>query len=369
MASAVVLLLTASCLNNDDPYNAGFFFSRPTNRVTTLYANNVNDSLSFFSYGKWNVTRSATGNMDWLQLNLSKGNGNTYYTLPVTFEQNTTGSGRGVQLNFIDSEHPDDARATLLYWQFATRGDGALGSAADVKAIHGSDSSLIELAYDEQHRPTLLRMTGPDATGSRQLTLAYNDRDSIITVTDNMKVLTSVYGKDYQPQRLIGGGDTIGYYSQYYTNGIPVSATNAFNVEHHTLNGQNTYYAFLLNGQSLQPDSLHCADSLRIATANAEGAVVSKLKLAYSKTDNRCQSVDVNQLVFGVQQCDPYQLLSLFRYARQTSILSETSDEKGNGCVVEVSLNSDRSVSSMTVKQKSGGMVLPDIPLEYTFDY
>ena len=242
-------------------------------------------------------------------------------------------------------------------------------SAADVKAIRGNDGSLIELDYDSQHRPTSLRMTTGADAAVRTLTLAYNDRDSIITVTDNMKVLTAVFDKDYQPQRLVGGGDTIGYYSQYYSNGIPVSANSAFNLEHHTLGGQNSYYAFLLGGQSLQPDSLHCADSLRIVTVTGETETLTKLKLTYSRADNRCQSVDVNQLILGTRQCDPYQLLSLFRYARQTSIVSEAEISAGNGYVVDVSLNADRSVAAMTVKQKTGGVVQNDAPLEYTFEY
>ena len=171
------------------------------------------------------------------------------------------------------------------------------------------------------------------------------------------------YAGDYQPQRLIGSGDTIGYYSQYYSNAMPVSASNAFNLEHHTFNGTNTYYAFKLGGQNLDPDSLHCADSLRIALVTTDNAQVKKMKLHYSKGDNRCQSVDVNQLVLGAEQCDPYQLRSLFRYARNTSILSEvTTDKEADRITVATTLNPDRSVKTLTVGRAASEVT-------YTFEY
>ena len=196
------------------------------------------------------------------------------------------------------------------------------------------------------------------------MTLVYDDYDSLLTVTDKNAKLTCSYSKDYQPGRLIGLTDTVGYYSQFYKNGMAVSANYAFNIEHRHAGGERVVYAILLNGQSLSPDSMHCADSLRIARTTGSGYDIEKYKLTYSTTDNRRQSVDVNQLVFGTEACDPYQLLALFRYARNTSIVSRMSSEAGE-IVVEVELNADRSVSKMTVKRSSES----DVPLTYTFEY
>ena len=369
--SAALLTLTVSCLEEKDPYNAGFVFRKPTSVYNMLYANNQVDTISFMSYGRWSVNSSTNMGGNWCNFEYTSGHGSTLYTFPIHFQQNNTGIGRGVQLNFADTDHPGDASALVIFWQSATRGDGTLGNAPDVKTITGSDGSHFEFTYDDQHRPLSLRITKDEAL-VRSLSLRYNDNDSTLTVQDMTKTLTGSYSKDYQPVRLIGSSDTVGYYSQYYSNGMPVSMVYAFNLEHHSYNGDNTYYAFKLGGQSLSADSLHCADSLRIAVTTKETTQVTKMKLNYSKNDNRCQSVDVNQLVFGTEQCDPYQLLSLFRVARNTSIVSSIESDKGK-CDVEVSLNADKSVAQLTVN-RSGSILgneasSQEPSVTYTFEY
>ena len=362
MASAAVATLMTSCLSNEDPYNAGFLFRKPTYVLNAFFANNQVDTISFMSYGRWSVSRDETYSGSWCSFEFTQGKGNVLYTFPIHFEQNTTGQPRGAVLHFADTDHPGDARAMLQYWQYATRGDGTLGNAPDVKTIKGSDGSLFEFTYDAQHRPLTLRVTKEDAL-LHSLTLRFNDADSTLTVQDKSATLTSRYANDYQPERLIGTSDTVGYYSQYYSNGMPVSAQNAFNLEHRSRFTANSYYAFKLGGQSLNPDSLHMADSLRIATVQGDDVKLKKLAFHYSKADNRCQSVDVNQLVFGAEQCDPYQLLSLFRYCRSTSILSEvTTDNAAERIVVDAQLNVDHSVSRLTVTRQDG-------EITYTFEY
>lgn len=364
--AAVVVLTTASCLN-DDNYQAGFVFSHPSSQVITAYANNVAETISLFSYGSWAVKCEDGNNDNWCVLATTKGYGDTNYNFPVSFNQNTTGTPRKAQFKFYDTNHPEEANAELLYWQYATRGDGTLGNAADVKAISGTDGSRFELTYDTQHRPLSLRIT-KNATLLHSMNISYND--SIMTVQHGSKMLTATMDSDYQPQTLIGSGDTIGYQSQYYSNGYPVSANYAFNLAHRTINGHNTYYAYLLNGQSLLPDSLHCADSLNTATITDATISIKKMKFVYSKLDNRCQSVDVNQLAFGTEQCDPYQLLSFFRYTRNTSIVKEVWCDDGNVNLIELKLNTDRSVNEMTVtfEGKDASTPVPE-SVTYTFEY
>lgn len=362
LASAAITTLMTSCLSNDDPYNAGFMFNKPAFVLSAYYANNQVDTISFFSYGNWTITRDATYNGSWCSFDYTSGKGGVLYTFPIHFEQNTTGQPRGAILHFADTDHPGDASAMLQYWQYATRGDGTLGNAPDVKTITGSDGSLFEFTYDAQHRPLSLRVIKEESM-LHNLSLSYRDADSTMTVQDMANTLSSRFGNDYQPLWLEGSSDTIGYYSQYYSNGMPISAQNAFNLEHRSRFGSSTYYAFKLGGQSLNPDSLHLADSLRIARIHDDMATVTKFALHYSKADNRCQSVDVNQLVFGAEQCDPYQLLSLFRFCRNTSILSEvTTDNAADRISVSTTLNADRSVSRLTVA--SHGQ-----EITYTFEY
>lgn len=369
MATAITSL--TSCLNNEDTYTAGFYFYQPSTSVTAVYANNVSDTIKMVSYGNWTVANDIESGSNWCTLANRSGMANTLYTIPVTFKQNATGESRYARILFTDVNHPTEGKAAIFFWQYATRGNGAMGNAPDVKAITGTDGSSYELTYDEQHRPLSLRMTA-DGSLVRSLTLNYNDQDSTLTVADGSTTLRGTYGNDYQPNRLIGDGDTIAYFSQYYDNGMPVSANNAFRLDHYKTMGDNTYYSFLLSGQSLAPDSLHCADSLRIAYITARSASIEKYKLTYSTADNRCQSIDVNQLILGINQCDPYQLLSLFRYTRSTSIVS-TMESDFCTYEVTVSLNSDKSVAQMTVVRTETTMGIGTPPMvstvTYTFQY
>ena len=312
---------------------------------------------TFFSYGNWQASL-VDGQMGWCTLDQNQGKAETIYSFPVRFAQNTTGSSRKAQFRFFDANHPNDAYVSILYWQYATRGDGSMGSAADVRAITGSDGSRFEFTYDEQHRPTSLNIT-KDGTGLHNISLRFNDADSILTVTNGMRTMRGTYGNDYQPNLLVGENDTIGYYSQYYDGYIQASANYAFNIEHHSYGQPTKRYAMKLGGQSLLPDSLHNADSLRIGTDH----VVESLKLHYSNIDNRCQCVDVSQLIFGTEDCDPYQLLALFRYARNTSIVSEATGKNDDERItVSPTLNANGSVSTLTVTRRGEQIV-------YTFEY
>ena len=351
------MALLTSCLETDDPYNAGFVFNKPAQAVNAIYANNVLDSVIFYSYGNWYAVASE-GQTGWCTLDRMQGNAESIYSIPLRFQQNTTDNSRSVRYTFYDANHPDDAHATILYWQYVTRGDGSLGSAADVKAITGSDGSRFEFAYDAQHRPTSLNIT-KEGAGLHSLSLSFNDNDSILSVFNGQGTMRAKYGNDYQPQLLVGEGDTVGYYSQYYDGYLQASANYAFNIEHRSSGRPIKRYAIKLGGQSLLPDSLHNADSLRIGTDH----VIESLKLVYSQTDNRRQSVDVNQLIFGAEECDPYQLLSLFRYARNTSIISEaTGKNEEDRITVSTQLNGDRSVNMLTVTRRGQQIV-------YTFEY
>ena len=95
------------------------------------------------------------------------------------------------------------------------------------------------------------------------------------------------------------------------------------------------------------------------------GQRVGNLELTYSANDNRCQSIDANQLVRGVEECDPYLLASLFRYTRSTSILKKAKGKQGEENVeynVSTTLNNDKSIHTMTVSKGAESIT-------YTFNY
>lgn len=352
-------VLAASCLGNDDPYNAGFVLVKPASGVSYLYANNTTDSLVLFSYGDWAITNYGGYSNSWVTLPVMTGQGERVYGMHVDLTQNTTGEGRGALYRIEDTAHPGEASSAFGFWQFATRGDGSLGNAADVKAITGSDGSRIDISYDGQHRPTSLRMAKND-DALYNLTIRYNDRDSMMYVTENGIEMESPFNNDYQPVVLRSSTDTVMYSTVYYSY-LPISANKVFNYEHRRKDASRSVavrYLFPGNGVSLAADSLHNADTLSYFKGME---LVRKLAFEYASQDNRHQSVDVNQLLLGIEECDPYLLLSLYRYCRNTSIVRRASDDKGE-ITVQTNMNADGSVGRLSVV--SGGE-----SLVYTFEY
>ncbi len=352
-------VLAASCLSNDDPYNAGFVLVKPASGVSYLFANNTADSLVLFSYGDWAISNYSGYSNSWVTLPLKNGKGQNIYGMRVEMTQNTTGESRTALFSLDDTSHPGDANSAFGFLQFATRGDGSLGNAADVKTITGSDGSKIGINYDEQHRPTSLTMV-KNETSLYDLTIRYNDRDSIMYVTENGIEMESYFDNDYQPVILHSSTDTVTYSTLYYSY-IPISANKAFNYEHRRKDASRNIcvrYLFPGNGVSLSPDSLHNADTLSYFK---ETQLVRKLGFEYANQDNRRQSVDVNQLLLGIEECDPYLLLSFYRYCRNTSIVKRARDEKGE-IAVQADLNADKSVNRLTVVNDGETIV-------YTFEY
>lgn len=354
----MVALLQTACLGDDEAYHAGFSFEKPNSAVNYYYANNTTDSLVFWGYGNWEIVDTKGYDNSWFTIPTRKGKGSVQYSQEMTFAQNATGESRMASFRVQDTSHPGDAYSTLLFVQYATRGDGSLGTAADVKSITGSDGSTIDFSYDSRHRVTAVKIQKADQVLAN-LQMAYDDDAMTLSVNDNHALLTATYGKDYQPLLLTNGSDTVGYFFRYYPNYVTIPESYTFNFKHC---GQRTNtcvtYDFGYNGCSLLPDSLHNADSLYFYTNNVE---TMRLGLTYSDIDNRNQSVDANQLLMGVEKCDPYLLASLFRYARNTKVISKAKHEDVE-IDVEATLNSDKSIQTLTVKR--GGETIV-----YTFNY
>ena len=249
----------------------------------------------------------------------------------------------------------------------ATRGDGSLGSAALVRSVESSDGYLATIEYDQKARPVSYTLTGNDV--SDRLAVAYDEAAGKMTLTYNGYAMSGDMDNGYQPTHLEGATDTVAYQSQYYPNGMPVSSNYAFNFVSRTTSHGLQAYSYLLgskshpNGQPLGADSLHVADSIRyVHQVNGSAQrQVEMLAPIYSQQDNRCQSVDVNQLLLGFAECHPAQLLSLFRYTRSTSIVAEAKSADGD-IRVTTALNSDKSVRTMTVERNGQSVT-------YTFNY
>ena len=209
-----------------------------------------------------------------------------------------------------------------------------------------------------------MRVKGPE-TNALNYTMKYNDTSKLLTVNTNNGEMTGTMDNGYQTERLIGGGDTIGYTPQYYSNGVEMSINYAFNYVASSIR-RTQAFAYLIGGKSLLPDSLHTADSLiylnRWKLENRP-QTIERYKFAYSQMDNRYQTVDANQLIFGMDNCEPLQLISMFRLCRSTSIVKQATTADGT-IDVTTELNADRSVRRMVVKDSRKGT-----EVTYEFEY
>ncbi len=393
----VIASTVSSCLSDgEDPYYAGFVVQKPTSgygsNICAAYANNTIDSLVFVSYGDWKIEHQDTST--WCTIATTSGSGYVVSRQAIKMTPNKTGTSRSTFYKIIDIKHSDKASSQIAVSQFATRGDGSLGNSPLVKSVTGSDGSLITATYDGYARPLSLNMSTSDGTFSREITFAYNDYDSLVVV--NVKKRVDTY-KDttytLTNQVLAGKESVIGepnslyttspgsfvksvngaafsnktvadsvYYASFYSNYMAIPFSYAFKLVH-TSGDVNYAQAIYLNGQDCSGDEEHNADSIGITRRYPDGTFFTDVyKTTYGKNSNRTSSFDVNQLVEGVKNCDPYFLLSMFRYARNSYIMSEVAGKKSTK-TVSAELNPDNSVKSMTVVDSKTGTVI------YQFTY
>ncbi len=351
-------LLMASCLTNDDSYRAGFQVVKPSSAY--YYANNTSDSLVFWSYGSWTLDDCQGYDNSWITIPTRKGNGYTDYSQLMRFTQNTTGEGRLALFQLSDTNHPSDAHASLAFWQYATRGDGTLGNAADVKSITGTDGSKINLTYDEKHRPLTVVMT-KDGNTLQNLSFEYDDNGQQMTVNSRGIVQTSSYGNSYQPKSLIGPGDSLFLTEQFYVSSV--NSPYAFNFVERFSTGDYEAYGILQMKPCSNPDSVYVADSIRYQCKRSGVIEQEFMALNYGQDDNRYQTVDVNQLILGVEHCNPYLLVSLYRLARSSRIVtSATFEQTDKNITVAARLNANKSVQQLSVTRRG-------TTISYDFEY
>lgn len=366
MKTLKVLLATAACLPlltaciGDETERAGF----STVATTMPYANVTNGMVAFATYGNWKITQNSGS--DWCAVTVTNGNANMIYNIPTRFAHNTTGRARTAGFTLSDTNN-SDVYVNFMLYQYATRGDGSMGNAALVRKIEGTDGSIITADYDAYYRPTALKIE-KDGTELRNLAITYNDTDSTITVNSSGTTLKGKYDGAFQPGTIASPNDTVGY-KNMQTLGFGNSL--AFNVEERRKGGERTIQALLLNNQNLGADSEHVADSLRYLHHYTDGKkeLLEKLKLSYSERDNRCQSLDANQLLLGINECNPYLLLSLYKYARNSKVVSEATTENDK-YTVETTVNADGSINTMTVTRPERDYRDPnEAKTIYTFSY
>lgn len=367
------------------------------------YANEYSDSLKFLSYSPWKIEQTE-GDEGFVTINgQTSGKGNMIVSYGVTLSENTTGKSRFATYQIVDSEDASRAKATLRYVQFATRQDGALGNAAEVKNISGSDGSNIDITYDNRHRPLSISMSAGDM--KREITFAYDDYDNTVTATqskyefsyadtlftyNNVKLngsykdcfLPNVNSYIYQPRMLMTldsneaslvntFNDTRNYikqtmaYQAFSNNGIEYSFANGFMVKNSIGNKFAQAIGVYYNSKSnLDVDSIYKADSIGVERVYSDNKHKSEMyKLSFSDISNRMTTVDANQLMEGVANCDPYLLLSFYKLARQSYVFAKAEGKKGARYTFDTKANADGSIKTLAVTDINGNKTT------YTFSY
>lgn len=367
------------------------------------YANESSDSLKFLSYSPWKIEQTE-GDEGFVTINgQTSGKGNMIVSYGITLSENTTGKSRFATYQIVDSEDASRAKAAFRYVQFATRQDGALGNAAEVKNISGSDGSNIDITYDNRHRPLSISMSAGDM--KRVITFAYDDYENTVTATqskyefsyadtlftyNNVKLngsykdcfLPNVNNYIYQPRMLMTlnssetalvntFNDTRNYikqtmaYQTFSNNGIEYSFANGFMVKNTIGNKFAQAIGVYYNGKSdLNVDNIYKADSIGIERVYSDHKHKSEMyKLSFSNISNRMTTVDANQLMEGVANCDPYLLLSFYKLARQSYVFAKAEGKKGARYTFDTKANADGSIKTLAVTDANGNKTT------YTFSY
>lgn len=367
------------------------------------YANEYSDSLKFLSYSPWKIEQTE-GDEGFVTINgQTSGKGNMIVSYGVTLSENTTGKSRFATYQIVDSEDASRAKASLRYVQFATRQDGAMGNAAEVKNISGSDGSNIDITYDNRHRPLSISMSAGDM--KREITFAYDDYENTVTATqskyefsyadtlftyNNVKLngsyedcfLPNVNSYIYQPRLLMTlnssetalvntFNDTRNYikqtmaYQAFSNNGIEYSFANGFMVKNSIGNKFAQAIGVYYNSKSnLDVDSIYKADSIGVERVYSDNKHKSEMyKLSFSNISNRMTTVDANQLMEGVANCDPYLLLSFYKLARQSYVFAKAEGRKGARYNFDSKANADGSIKTLAVTDINGNKTT------YTFSY
>ena len=372
------------------------------------YANETEDSLAFYSSGSWALS-AYMGTSPWVQFNgPTSGKGEQFVKMGVTLEPNTTGKMREAYYRVSLTGTDEEAYATFAYQQLATRLDGTMGNAPLVKQIEGSDGSLINIAWDEMSRPTHITMKGgqkdlemgisyaEQSNGTMTVTFntlknvfAYSDttytvndltmrgqmEDSRFNGIKNVILIPHLFvgfentGEATMHKQALSGKSEYasvrheGAYAAFSDGLYNISLENALMVNM-VMGRFITTYGVYYNGKyQLYADEAHRADSIAVVRTFSNGSrQYEKYDLEYSNIDARGTSVDVNQLIEGVEQCDPLMLLSFFKLARQTSVIKKATG-RYNTYTVDAKARPDGAVESMTVTDKNGKSVV------YTMKY
>ena len=352
LAATTMTVAMTSCLNDGDTsyaYISGI--------SSDCYANSNNAYVIYQSSSAWELKKGSDAS--WFTFAKNSGSGPAADVAFLNTELNTTNKYRTATINLTNIEGKSSSGQI---YQWGTRGDGSLGSAKDVKKITGSDGSLITLYYDNLHRVISLSVTDA-AKNKNEYFFTYpmasdSARIMKVRINNEEKIATGQVNFGWQPTGELSSTDK----SEIVT--WSAVGSSQVTVKRNESGANRNVQTVSLSGFE-NPDS-ELSHSKLVYSYMKDGKY-PEMNLAInhdSKKSNRKQSVDVNQLIFGVDNINPYLLAGFYRYAR-CSYIYETAEDTTNKIkfTVTTTLNSDESVDTLTVSREDGSVVT------YTFEY
>lgn len=387
---------------------------------TNLYANQSSDSIIFTSYsGAWKI-ELLEGDTTWLHLNGKlNGRANTYNKIGVNVDMNTTGKFRTSSFRILDVDD-SRVYAPFYFYQYTVNHDGTSPVAGLVKQISGSDGSEISAEYDNKHRPTHLVIKGENTEREYKVNYHDEDNQVVVSMIKNNfaykdttfqmsgyvstgsyvnnllnnaagtqqilvplmlgKMTTTTTGSSYfTPGKnvIVNTTDSAFYMPFTISNGFLTSQLSYENALHyvHMSGGYYAQYGIFYNAHvydnvakdyknkenSLGIGEAHLADSIIVRRGMLKGDYTDESFVMEYNGDKAMQnnlytSLDANQLIMGVDQADPYLLMSFFKLVRQTSLVSKAKS-KARTISVDTQFNVDKSINSMTVTDSNGKVV------------
>lgn len=366
---AAAMPLLTGCLGDSSNYG----FSSVQISQNAYYANQHHGAIYFSSLGNWTMTQSS--GTEWCKPQLSLGDAGVYI-VSYNLADNNTGGRRSATFRLQDSDNTDTYAEYSLY-QYKSRNDGTSGDAVLVDSVIGSDNSKITMEYDSLFRPTnLLVKNSAKILKSLTLTYGYDSITPVLTVADNLTGKGASVELDvanYQPSDIqFTNSSERSRYLQLYYNYTSYSYEQVFRYESvmsekDTLTIDNWFTTSATNTADLTLDAEHNIQQMVYTHKYEDGSqYADTLNCTYDKNkSNVAQSIDANQLLMGVKECNPFLLLSTFRYARNSYLYT---DVKGtyNTYKVETTMENGH-LKTMTVTHTDVKTGKQDTPITYTF--
>lgn len=354
LVTTTLSVAMTSCLGEGD--NSYAYIQQST----ICYANSNVFNVAFQISSNWKISKGSDA--DWITLDpfYSYGTGPSMGSVPVKVSPNTTGKVRGASINITGNDGKSHITSVL---QYATKGDGSFYNARDVKSIIGSDGSKIELGYDFETRvPVSCKITQNDKVleNIRVANLpAYSDTTRVMRMLVNDIPFTTKVDYGYQPFKSLVSDEnkeSVDFaINSMYSQIIVKRNEGMDNANVQTFNTSGW----------LSPDSVSSFTRMIIGYKADGKNMEETLDLKHTeKISNRYQSIDANQLIFGVERMNPFIFLGFYRYARCPFVFeSAESVDKKYTYAVSCTLNTDKSINTLTVGREDGTSVT------YTFEY